>query len=52
MENSDYVPKPDEEEIIFEKKKDLHDTEGFIFTPKKVIEDSKQIMKNLKEFDK
>ena len=51
MEIGDYVPKIDEEEIIFEKKQNLHDTEGFIFTPKKVIEDSKKIMKNLKEFD-
>ena len=51
MEISDYVPKPDEDEIIFEKKQDIHDTEGFIFTPKKIIEDSKKILKNLKEFD-
>jgi hypothetical protein len=51
MEIGDYVPKPDEDEIIFEKKQDLHDTEGFIFTPKKIIEDSKKILKNLKEFD-
>ena len=52
MNIGDYVPKPDEDQIIFEKKQDIHDTEGFIFTPKKVIEDSKKIMKNLKEFDK
>jgi hypothetical protein len=51
MELGDYVPKPDEDEIIFEKKQDIHDTEGFIFTPKKIIEDSKKILKNLKEFD-
>lgn len=51
MELGDYVPKPDEDEIIFEKKQDIHDTEGFIFTPKKVIEDSRKILKNLKEFD-
>jgi len=51
MEISDYVPKPDEDDIIFEKKQDIHDTEGFIFTPKKIIEDSKKILKNLKEFD-
>ena len=51
MEIGDYVPKPDEDEIIFEKKQDIHDTEGFIFTPKKIIEDSKKILKNLKEFD-
>ena len=51
MEVGDYVPKMEEDEIIFEKKQDIHDTEGFIFTPKKVIEDSKKIMKNLKEFD-
>ena len=51
MEIGDYVPKMEEDEIIFEKKQDIHDTEGFIFTPKKVIEDSKKIMKNLKEFD-
>ena len=51
MEIGDYVPKPDEDEIIFEKKQDIHDTEGFIFTPKKVIEDSRKILKNLKEFD-
>jgi hypothetical protein len=47
----EYTPKPDEEEIIFQKKQDIHDSEGFIFTPKKVIEDSKKIMKNLKDFD-
>ena len=51
MEVGDYVPKMEEDEIIFEKKQDIHDTEGFIFTPKKVIEDSKKIMNNLKEFD-
>ena len=51
MEVGDYVPKMEEDEIIFEKKQDIHDTEGFIFTPKKVIENSKKIMKNLKEFD-
>ena len=51
MEIGDYVPKLDEDEIIFEKKQDIHDTEGFIFTPKKIIEDSKKILKNLKEFD-
>ena len=51
MEVGDYVPKMEEDEIIFEKKQDIHDTEGFIFTPKKVIEDSKKIMKNLKKFD-
>ena len=50
MDIGDYVPKM-EEDIIFEKKEDIHDSEGFIFTPKKVIEDSKKIMKNLKEFD-
>ena len=37
--------------LFSKKKQDIHDTEGFIFTPKKVIEDSKKIMKNLKEFD-
>ena len=51
MDPKDYVPKPDEEEIIMQKKQDIHDTEAFIFTPKKVIEDSKKIMKNLKELD-
>ena len=51
MELGDYVPKPDEDEIIFEKKQDIHDTEGFIFTPKKVIEDSRKILGSLKEFD-
>ena len=51
MEPGEYVPKPDEEEIIFKKKEDYHDSEGFIFTPKKIIEDSKKIMKNLKELD-
>ena len=51
MDVGDYVPKMEEDEIIFEKKQDIHDTEGFIFTPKKVIENSKKIMKNLKEFD-
>ena len=51
MEIGDYVPKPDEDEIIFEKKQDIHDTEGFIFASKKVIENSKKILKNLKEFD-
>ena len=51
MEIGDYVPKMDEEEIIFEKKQDLHDTEGFLYTSKKVIENSKNIMKNMKEFD-
>ena len=45
------TPKPDEDEIIFKKKEDIHDSEGFIFTPKKVIEDSKKIMKNLKNLD-
>ena len=52
LEPGEYVPKPDEEEIIFQKKQDIHDSEGFIFTPKKTIETSKKIMKNLKEFDK
>ena len=51
MEPGDYVPKPDEDEIIMQKKEDIHDSEAFIFTPKKVIEDSKKIMKNLKELD-
>ena len=51
MEIGDYVPKPDEDEIILEKKQDIHDTEGFIFASKKVIENSKKILKNLKEFD-
>jgi hypothetical protein len=51
MEPGDYIPKPDEDEIIFKKKEDIHDSEGFIFTPKKVIEDSKKIMKNLKNLD-
>ena len=51
MEPSEYTPKPDEDEIIFKKKEDIHDSEGFIFTPKKVIEDSKKIMKNLKNLD-
>jgi hypothetical protein len=46
-----YVPTPDEEEIILKKKEDIHDSEAFIFTPKKIIEDSKKIMKNLKELD-
>ena len=51
LKPGEYTPKPDEEEIIFQKKQDIHDSEGFIFTPKKVIEDSKKIMKNLKDFD-
>ena len=51
MEIGDYEPKIEEDEIIFEKKQDIHDTEGYIFTSKKIIEDSKKIMKNLKEFD-
>ena len=51
MEPGEYVPKQDEEEIIFKKKEDIHDSEAFIFTPKKVIEDSKKIMKNLKQLD-
>jgi hypothetical protein len=51
LKPGEYTPKPDEEEIIFQKKQDMHDSEGFIFTPKKVIEDSKKIMKNLKDFD-
>ena len=51
MEPGEYVPKPDEEEIIFKKKEDYHDSEAFIFTPKKIIEDSKKIMKNLKHLD-
>ena len=51
MEPGEYVPKPDEDEIIFKKKEDYHDSEAFIFTPKKVIEDSKKIMKNLKQLD-
>ena len=51
MEIGDYEPKMEEDEIIFEKKQDIHDTEGYIFTSKKIIEDSKKIMKNLKEFD-
>ena len=46
-----YVPTPDEEEMILKKKEDIHDSEAFIFTPKKIIEDSKKIMKNLKELD-
>ena len=46
-----YVPSPDEEEMILKKKEDIHDSEAFIFTPKKIIEDSKKIMKNLKELD-
>ena len=51
MAPGDYVPKPDEDEIIMKKKEDIHDSEAFIFTPKKTIEDSKKIMKNLKELD-
>ena len=51
MEPGEYVPKPDEDAIIMQKKEDIHDSEAFIFTPKKVIEDSKKIMKNLKELD-
>ena len=51
LKPGEYTPKPDEEEIIFQKKQDIHDSEGFIFTPKKIIEDSKKIMKNLKDFD-
>ena len=51
MDPGEYVPKPDEDEIIFKKKEDIHDSEAFIFTPKKVIEDSKKIMKNLKQLD-
>ena len=51
MEPGDYVPKPDEDDIIMQKKEDIHDSEAFIFTPKKVIEDSKKIMKNLKQLD-
>lgn len=46
-----YVATPDEDEIILKKKEDIHDSEAFIFTPKKIIEDSKKIMKNLKELD-
>lgn len=52
LSSDQYVPKPDEEEIIFQKKQDIHDSEAFIFTPKKVIEESKKIMKNLIEMDK
>jgi hypothetical protein len=51
LKPGEYTPKLDEEDIIFQKKQDIHDSEGFIFTPKKVIEDSKKIMKNLKDFD-
>ena len=51
MEPGEYVHKPDEEEIISKKKEDIHDSEAFIFTPKKVIEDSKKILKNLKQLD-
>ena len=51
MEPGEYVPKPDEDEIIFKKRIDIHDSEGFIFTPKKVIEESKKIMKSLKDLD-
>ena len=51
LKPGEYTPKLDEEEIIFQKKQDIHDSEGFIFTPKKVIEDSKKVMKNLKDFD-
>ena len=51
MEPGEYVPKPDEDEIITKKKEDIHDSEAFIFTPKKVIEDSKKILKNLKQLD-
>ena len=48
MEPGDYVPKPDEDEIILQKKEDIHDSEAFIFTPKKIIEDSfdKNLRKN------
>ena len=51
MEPGEYIPKPDEDEIIFKKRVDIHDSEGFIFTPKKVIEESKKIMKSLKDLD-
>ena len=51
MQPGDYVPKPDEDEIILQKKEDIRDSEAFIFTPKKIIEDSKKIMKNLKQLD-
>ena len=51
MDPREYVPKPDEDEIITKKKEDIHDSEAFIFTPKKIIEDSKKILKNLKQLD-
>ena len=51
MDSKDYVPTPDQEEIIFQKKTDIYDTEAFMFTPKKSYEDNKKIMKNLKAMD-
>lgn len=40
-----------EDEEVFEEKKDIHDTEAFIFTTKKTIEASKKVSKKLKQLD-
>lgn len=39
------------EDEIIEEKKDIHDTEAFIFTTKKTLETSKKVSQKLKEID-
>ena len=39
------------EDEIIEEKKDIHDTEAFIFTTKKTLETSKRVSQKLKEID-
>ena len=36
---------------LIEQAKDIHDTEAFLFTTKKILEDSKKVSKKLKEID-
>ena len=40
-----------EDEEVFEQNKDLHDTEAYIFTTKKLVETSKKVNQKLKELD-
>ena len=47
---TDIVQKNEDEEPI-EQTKDIHDTEAFLFTTKKILEDSKKVSKKLKEID-
>ncbi len=48
--DTDIVQKIEDEEPI-EQAKDIHDTEAFLFTTKKILEDSKKVSKKLKEID-